>query len=64
MSPRKLTEDDKQEILKQYRNSEATTSTLAKNFEVSSFTISRFLKNNLSIVEYETYSGKTTSTYS
>ena len=53
MSPRKLTEDDKQEILKQYRNSEATTSTLAKSFEVSSSTISRFLKNNLSTVEYE-----------
>lgn len=53
MSPRKLTEDDKQEILYQYRNSEATTSTLAQSFEVSSSTISRFLKNNLSTVEYE-----------
>ncbi|MEM8723546.1 MAG: hypothetical protein AAGE84_30410 [Cyanobacteria bacterium P01_G01_bin.39] len=53
MSPRKLTEDDKQEILQQYRNSEATTSTLAQSFEVSSSTISRFLKNNLSSVEYE-----------
>jgi len=53
MSPRKLTEDDKQEILEQYRNSEATTSTLAKSFEVSSSTISRFLKNKLTTVEYE-----------
>lgn len=53
MSPRKLTEDDKQEILQQYRNSEATTSTLAKSFEVSSSTISRFLKNKLSTLEYE-----------
>ena len=53
MSPRKLTEDDKQEILQQYRNSEATTSTLAKSFEVSSSTISRFLKNKLSTTEYE-----------
>lgn len=53
MSPRKLTEDDKQEILEQYRNSEATTSTLAKSFEVSSSTISRFLKNKLSTIEYE-----------
>ena len=53
MSPRKLTEDDKQEILEQYRNSEATTSTLAKSFEVSSSTISRFLKNKLSTDEYE-----------
>jgi transposase-like protein len=53
MSPRKLTEDDKQEILEEYRNSEATTSTLAKSFEVSSSTISRFLKNKLSTIEYE-----------
>ena len=53
MSPRKLTEDDKQEILQQYRNSQATTSTLAKSFEVSSSTISRFLKNRLSSTEYE-----------
>ncbi len=53
MSPRKLTEDDKQEILQQYRNSEATTSTLAESFEVSSSTISRFLKNKLSTTEYE-----------
>ena len=53
MSPRKLTEDDKQEILKLYRNSEATTSTLATHYEVSSSTISRFLKNQLSSSEYE-----------
>ena len=53
MSPRKLTEDDKQEILQLYRNSEATTSTLANDYEVSSSTISRFLKNKLSSTEYE-----------
>jgi transposase-like protein len=53
MSPRKLTEDDKQEILQLYRNSEATTSTLANHYEVSSSTISRFLKNKLSSTEYE-----------
>ena len=53
MSPRKLTEDDKQDILEQYRNSEATTSTLAQSYEVSSSTISRFLKNKLSSTEYE-----------
>ena len=53
MSPRKLTEEDKQDILKQYRNSEATTSTLAKSYQVSSSTISRFLKNKLSSEEYE-----------
>lgn len=53
MSPRKLTEDDKQNILKLYRNSEATTSTLANRYEVSSSTISRFLKNKLSPAEYD-----------
>ena len=53
MSPRKLTEDDKQEILQLYRNSQATTSTLADRYEVSSSTISRFLKNKLSSTEYE-----------
>ncbi len=53
MSPRKLTEDDKKAILKLYRNSEATTSTLATEYEVSSSTISRFLKNKLSSAEYE-----------
>ncbi len=53
MSPRKLTEDDKDNILRLYRDSEATTSTLAKNFGVSSSTISRFLKQSLSQVEYE-----------
>ncbi len=53
MSPRKLTEDDKQEILHLYRTSKATTSTLATQYEVSSSTISRFLKNKLSESEYE-----------
>ncbi len=53
MSPRKLTEDDKNNILQLYRNSEATTSTLAKDFGVSSSTVSRFLKNSLSQDEYE-----------
>lgn len=53
MSPRKLSDDDKQEILQLYRQSGATTSTLAERYEVSSSTISRFLKNNLSKSEYE-----------
>ncbi len=53
MSPRKLTAEDKQEILQLYRETEATTSTLASQFEVSSSTISRFLKNSLSTSEYE-----------
>lgn len=53
MSPRKLSDDDKQEILQLYRQSDATTSTLAERYEVSSSTVSRFLKNNLSKSEYE-----------
>jgi transposase-like protein len=53
MSPRKLTDDDKQEILKLYRQTEETTSTLADRYGVSSSTISRFLKNHLTNAEYE-----------
>ncbi|MEG3440374.1 hypothetical protein V0288_24820 [Pannus brasiliensis CCIBt3594] len=53
MSPRKLTDATKKEILKLYRETEATTSTLAERYGVSSSTISRFLKNSLSEVEYE-----------
>ncbi|OKH22757.1 transposase [Hydrococcus rivularis NIES-593] len=53
MSPRKLTDEDKQEILKLYRQTEETTSTLADRYGVSSSTISRFLKSHLSEAEYE-----------
>jgi transposase-like protein len=53
MSPRKLTDEDKQEILKLYRQTEETTSTLAERYGVSSSTISRFLKSHLSEAEYE-----------
>lgn len=53
MSPRKLSEDDRQEILNLYRTTEETTSTLAVRFGVSSSTVSRFLKNSLSDLEYE-----------
>ena len=53
MSPKKLTDDDKQEILKLYRQTPETTSTLADRYGVSSSTISRFLKNTLSEMEYE-----------
>ena len=53
MSPKKLTDEDKQEILQLYRQTEETTSTLAERFGVSSSTISRFLKNHLSHAEYE-----------
>jgi transposase-like protein len=53
MSPRKLSDSDREKILDLYRNSEETTSTLATRYGVSSSTISRFLKNNLSESEYE-----------
>ncbi|WP_431706839.1 transposase [Geminocystis sp. CENA526] len=53
MSPKKLSEDDRQEILNLYRTTEETTSTLAVRFGVSSSTVSRFLKNSLSDLEYE-----------
>ncbi len=53
MSPKKLTDRDKTEILSLYRNPEETTSTLAVRYNVSSSTISRFLKSSLSEQEYE-----------
>ena len=53
MSPRKLSDSDKKEILNLYRHSAETTSTLAVRYGVSSSTISRFLKGNLSHSEYE-----------
>ncbi|HEY9694519.1 MAG TPA: hypothetical protein V6D15_20150 [Oculatellaceae cyanobacterium] len=53
MSPRKLSESDKQEILTLYRQLPETTSTLASRYGVSSSTISRLLKTNLSEQEYE-----------
>ncbi|MDY6785920.1 MAG: transposase [Cyanobacteriota bacterium] len=53
MSPRKLTDSDKQEILDLYRTPQETTSTLAERYQVSSSTISRFLKTHLPENEYE-----------
>ncbi|PSB03371.1 hypothetical protein [Merismopedia glauca] len=53
MSPKKLSEADKNEILRMYRHSPETTSTLATHYGVSSSTISRFLKSNLPEAEYE-----------
>ncbi|MBF2066114.1 MAG: transposase [Calothrix sp. C42_A2020_038] len=50
---RKLTESDKQEILKSYRESAETTSTLAEKYDVSNSTISRLLKSTLPEDEYE-----------
>lgn len=53
MSPRKLTDQDKEELLVSYRESTETTSSLAERYGVSSSTISRFLKSRLSESEYE-----------
>ncbi len=53
MSPRKLTDTNRNEILKLYRDTTETTSTLAERYGVSSSTISRFLKSRLSESEYE-----------
>jgi transposase-like protein len=50
---RKLTEPDKQEILKLYRETAETTSTLADRYGVSNSTISRLLKSTLPEDEYE-----------
>lgn len=53
MAPKKLSDSDKQEILDRYRHSEETTATLATQYGVSTSTISRILKQNLSEQEYE-----------
>ncbi|WP_174710228.1 transposase [Nostoc sp. TCL240-02] len=50
---RKLTDSDKQEILKLYRETAETTSTLAERYGVSNSTISRLLKSTLPEDEYE-----------
>lgn len=50
---RKLTDPDKQEILKLYRETAETTSTLAERYGVSNPTISRLLKSTLPEDEYE-----------
>lgn len=53
MSPRKLSDADKNDILNLYRQPEETTSTLASRYGVSNSTISRILKSNLAESEYE-----------
>lgn len=50
---RKLTDSDKKEILKLYRETAETTSTLAERYGVSNSTISRLLKSTLPEDEYE-----------
>ncbi|MBK4730446.1 helix-turn-helix domain-containing protein [Oxynema sp. CENA135] len=53
MTSRKLSDSDKQDILELYRQPGETTLTLASRYGVSSSTISRILKSNLSQKEYE-----------
>lgn len=53
MSPRKLSDIDKSEILELYRQQSETTSTLATRYGVSNSTISRILKSSLVESEYE-----------
>jgi transposase-like protein len=53
MSPKKLSDEEKTELIRLYRQTDATTATLAEHFQVSSSTISRVLRNNLSSEEYE-----------
>jgi transposase-like protein len=53
MSPRKLSDADKSDILNLYRQLEETTSTLASRYGVSNSTISRILKSSLVESEYE-----------
>jgi len=53
MSLKKLNDADKETILNLYRQTTETSSTLAQQYGVSSSTISRLLKANLSDREYE-----------
>jgi len=52
MSPRKLSDEEKAELVRLYRQTDETTATLADRFQVSSSTVSRILRNNLSSEEY------------
>ncbi|GAB4380706.1 MAG: hypothetical protein Kow00121_37490 [Elainellaceae cyanobacterium] len=53
MAPKKLSDADRQDILKRYRLPEETTVTIADHYGVSTSTISRILKQTLSEDEYE-----------
>ena len=52
MSPKKLSDDEKTELVRLYRQTDETTATLAERFQVSSSTVSRVLRNSLSSEEY------------
>lgn len=52
MSPRKLSDEEKTELIRLYRQTDETTATLADRFHVSNSTVGRVLKNALSSEEY------------
>lgn len=53
MSSQKLSEADKTELVRLYRQTDETTATLARRFQVSGSTVSRILKTHLSNEEYD-----------
>ncbi len=53
MTPTKISDSDKREILRLYRQSDENTITLAKRYGVSSSTVRRILQSALSESEYE-----------
>ncbi|HIK37311.1 MAG: helix-turn-helix domain-containing protein [Geminocystis sp.] len=53
MSPRRLSEQERKEIIQLYRQGPDTSSTLAERFGVTPATISRILKKSLPAEEYE-----------
>ncbi len=53
MSSQKLSEEDKSELVRLYRDADETTATLAHRFQVSSSTVSRVLRTSLSSEEYD-----------
>ncbi|MBE9185823.1 hypothetical protein IQ270_14225 [Microcoleus sp. LEGE 07076] len=53
MTPTKLSDSDKREILRLYRQSDENTITLAKRYGVSSSTVRRIIQGALSESEYE-----------
>ena len=53
MTPTKLSDSDKREIIRLYRQSDENTITLAKRYGVSSSTVRRLVQSALSVPEYE-----------
>jgi len=53
MSSQKLSEADKTELVRLYRQTDETTATLARRFRVSGSTVSRILRTHLSSEEYD-----------